>query len=71
MKREQALRLNRPLARCNACNRRMITAGFGSLDRLDRELAGEYVSRTLAQVGLRAGDIVSGGNRHRRLLEAA
>jgi hypothetical protein len=74
-RRENALRLNRPPARCAACNRRMVTAGFGSLDRLDRGLAGGYTNLTLSQIGLRAGDIITGGDqRHRiqhRLLEAA
>jgi hypothetical protein len=74
-RRERALRLNRPAARCPACNRRMVTAGFGALDRLDRELAGAYANLSLAQIGLRTGDIVTGGDQHRRiqhrLLEAA
>lgn len=69
--REKFLRLNRPLARCPACGRRMVSAGFGSLERIDSSLVGENTSLTLAQVGLRAGDIVSGDNRHHRLLEAA
>ena len=69
---EKSLRLNRPLARCPACDRRMVTAGFGSLDRIDSTLAGEYANFTLAQIGLRAGDIVSGNEaRHHRVLEAA
>lgn len=69
--REATLRLNRPLARCPVCDRRMVSSGFGSLDRIDSALAGEYSNLTLAQIGLRAGDIVSGGNRHHRILEVA
>jgi molybdopterin/thiamine biosynthesis adenylyltransferase len=73
--REESLRLNRPLARCPECNRRMVATGIGSLDRLDRELAGEFAHLTLAEVGLRVGDIISGGDRHHRIqhrmLEAA
>ncbi|MGA7342135.1 MAG: ThiF family adenylyltransferase [Terracidiphilus sp.] len=69
--REESLRLNRPLARCPACDRRMVSSGFGALERLDAALAGEYSGLTLAQIGLRAGDIVSGADRHRRILEAA
>ena len=69
--REESLRLNRPLARCAACDRRMASAGFGARERLDATLAGEYSGLTLAQIGLRAGDIVSGADRHRRILEAA
>jgi hypothetical protein len=49
----------------------MVSSGFGSLDRIDSALAGEYSNLTLAQIGLRAGDIVSGGNRHHRILEVA
>jgi molybdopterin/thiamine biosynthesis adenylyltransferase len=64
---EKQLRLNRPLARCPACNRRMASSGFGSLERLDRRFAGEFASLTLAQAGLRAGDIVSGGGQHHRI----
>jgi molybdopterin/thiamine biosynthesis adenylyltransferase len=68
---QKSLRLNRPLARCPACDRRMVTAGFGSLDRIDSALVGEYADLTLAEIGLRAGDIVSGGARYRRIQEAA
>jgi hypothetical protein len=68
---EKSLRLNRPLARCSACNRRMVSSGFGSLDRIDSSLVGEYANLTLAQIGLRAGDIVSGNARHHRIQEAA
>jgi molybdopterin/thiamine biosynthesis adenylyltransferase len=68
---EKALRLNRPLARCSVCNRRMVSAGFGSLERLDAELAKEFSDFTLAQIGLRTGDIVSCGKWHHRELEAA
>jgi molybdopterin/thiamine biosynthesis adenylyltransferase len=68
---EKSLRLNRPLARCSPCNRRMVSPGFGSLERLDSESAGEHCDLTLAQIGLRAGDIVSSGNRHYRISEAA
>lgn len=70
-RKETSLRLNRPLARCRACNRRMVSAGFGSLDRIDSSLVGEFASLTLAQIGLRAGDIVSGNARHHCILEAA
>ena len=31
--RQKSLRLNRPLARCPACDRRMVSSGFGSLER--------------------------------------
>ncbi len=72
---QKLLRLNRPLARCPACDRRMVSSGFGSIQRLDTGLAEEYRNLTLAQIGLCAGDIVSGGSLqhriHHRLLEAA
>jgi ssDNA-binding Zn-finger/Zn-ribbon topoisomerase 1 len=67
---EESLRLNRPLERCPACNRRMVSSGFGSLERLSPEVAKEHFHLTLAQIGLRVGDIVSSGNRHRRIVEA-
>ena len=69
--KEVGLRLNRPLARCAGCGRRMASDGFGARECLDSTLAGEYGGLTLAQVGLRAGDIVSSGERHRLLVEAA
>ena len=68
---EKSLRLNRPLARCPVCRRRMVSAGFGLLERIDSTLVGDSAALTLAQVGLRAGDIVTGNDRHHRLLEAA
>jgi hypothetical protein len=68
---EKAMRLNRPLARCSVCNRRMVSAGFGSLERLDAESAKEFSDFTLAQIGLCVGDIVSCGKWHHRELEAA
>jgi hypothetical protein len=49
----------------------MVSAGFGSLERLDAEFAKEFSDFTLAQIGLRAGDIVSCGKWHHRELEAA
>jgi hypothetical protein len=70
-RQEKSLRLNRPPARCPTCDRRMVTAGFGLLDRIDSALVEEYAGLTLAQIGLRTGDIVSGGAQHRRIQEAA
>jgi molybdopterin/thiamine biosynthesis adenylyltransferase len=68
-RRVQSLRLNRPLARCPVCNRRMASSGFGSMERLNPESAGEFCDLTLAQAGLRAGDIVSSGRRHHQIME--
>jgi molybdopterin/thiamine biosynthesis adenylyltransferase len=68
---EHSLRLNRPLARCSVCGRRMASSSFGSLESLNQETAGEFAELTLAQIGLRAGDIVSSGKCEHRLLEAA
>jgi hypothetical protein len=45
----------------------MVSSGFGSLQRIDASLVGEYANLTLAQVGLHPGDIVSSGNRHRHI----
>jgi len=67
----EGLRLNRPLPRCPECNRRMVTAGFGALERLDSTSANGSSQLTLAQIGLLPGDIVSCGTRHRRIVEAA
>ncbi len=69
--RENAPRLNRPLARCAKCNRRMAPTGYGPLERLEPRFAGDYLGLTLGQIGLRAGDIVTSGGRHRLLMEAA
>jgi adenylyltransferase/sulfurtransferase len=69
-RRENSLRLNRPLARCPACGRRMATPGFDAHDRLDAGLGAEYRALTLAQVGLRADDLVSAGDWHYQLKEA-
>ncbi len=67
---ENAPRLNRPLARCSFCNRRMASSGFDSFEQLDPECADEFMDRTLANVGLRMGDVLSSGTR-RLLVEAA
>jgi molybdopterin/thiamine biosynthesis adenylyltransferase len=69
--REEAFRLNRPPARCPACGRRMVAPGFDARDRLDSSLSPEHRDLTLAQAGLRAGDVVSAGGWHYELLEAA
>lgn len=69
---EKSLRLNRPLARCPACGRRMVSPGFSSPELLDSGLAGEQRNLTLAQIGLRVGDdVVCSGDRHYRITEAA
>ena len=69
------LRLNRPLARCAACNRRMASAGFGARDFLDSALAAPFLDLnadlTLDQIGIHAGDMVSCGDGHRQIVEAA
>jgi hypothetical protein len=66
----KALRLNRPLARCCACGRRMVSSGFGSLENLNSETTKDFADLTLAQIGLRVGDIISSGNNNHWLLEA-
>jgi molybdopterin/thiamine biosynthesis adenylyltransferase len=69
--REPSLRLNRPLAHCPICSRRLIVPGFGSFDRIDPGRARGYEDLTLAQIGLRAGDIVSDGSRRYRCITEA
>jgi molybdopterin/thiamine biosynthesis adenylyltransferase len=69
--RQDSFRLNRPLARCPACARRMVDPGFGSCEHLDSNLPPEYRALTLAQAGLRHGDVISAGGWHYQLLEAA
>ena len=68
------LRLNRPLARCAACDRRMASSGFGAFDVLDSDLAAPFLQLnpglTLEQIGIRAGDIVSSSRGHRQIVEA-
>ena len=66
----RSLRLNRPLARCSACGRRMVSAGFDSLESLDATSAGEFSELTLTQIGLRAGDIISSGINQQWMMEA-
>lgn len=67
--------LNRPLARCAACNRRMASSGFGTRDFLDSALAAPFLHRnpdlTLDRLGIHAGDIVSCDRGHRQIVEAA
>lgn len=67
---EQSLRLNRPLAHCSACGRRMASLGFDALERLDADSAREFLDLTLAQIGLRDGDIISSGMNNHWHLEA-
>jgi hypothetical protein len=69
--RERTPRLNRPLARCSACGRRMASLGFGARPLLDCANASEFSHRTLAEIGLQAGDVVSSYGRHRMFTEAA
>lgn len=68
--RDAAPRLNRPLARCEFCHRRMAPAGFGSMARLDLNSGGAFLHRTLAEIGVRTGDILSGAGKHVLLAEA-
>ena len=74
-RRLEGLRLNRPAARCAECNRRMVSETFGTVEFLDREIASGSADLTLAQVGLRAGDMMTTGDQAHgarpRILEAA
>jgi len=68
---EGSLRLNRPFAHCIACGRRMASPGFDARDQLGSGLEADSRALTLAQVGLRAGDLVSAGDCHYELVEEA
>jgi adenylyltransferase/sulfurtransferase len=70
-RQENLFRLNRPLARCARCDRRMATTGFTAMDRLDATLPEEVRALTLAQIGVRTGDVVSAGDKHYVITEAA
>jgi hypothetical protein len=49
----------------------MVTTGFGGLERLDPNLPDEYRALTLAQIGIRVGDVVSARDKHYLITEAA
>ena len=67
--RFDGLRLDRPKSRCPKCGARMIAPAFAAMiDRLDTSLPPEYLDRTLAQIGLRAGDVVCGADQYYELL---
>ncbi len=74
-RRLAGLRLNRPAARCVECDRRMVSESFGNFNFLDSALASGSTDLTLAQVGLRAGDMITTGvevhDVRPRILEAA
>jgi hypothetical protein len=63
------LRLNRPKQRCPQCGARMIAPGFDALlEHLDASLPPEDLSRSLARVGLCAGDVVYGNDKQFELV---
>lgn len=63
------LRLDRPKARCPKCGARMIAPSFDAmLAQLDASLPPECQGRSLAQIGLCAGDVVCGGEKQFELL---
>ena len=68
---EGSLRLNRPLAHCVACGRRMASPGFDTRYQLGSGLEADSRALSLAQVGLRAGDVVTAGDCHYELVEEA
>lgn len=69
-RREDALRLNRPLAHCAGCGRRMVTPRFDTLDRLDSRLPAAHRDLTMKQAGLHADDVITAGDWHYQLKEA-
>ncbi len=74
-RRLEGLRLNRPAARCAECDRRMVSETLGTVDFLEVALARGFTDLTLAQVGLRVGDMITTGEQGHdlrpRILEAA
>jgi molybdopterin/thiamine biosynthesis adenylyltransferase len=70
-RRDDAPRMNRPVARCPECKLRMTPANFGYLDHLDPVNAADFSNLTLSTIGFCAGDIVSCYGRHWVLQEAA
>jgi molybdopterin/thiamine biosynthesis adenylyltransferase len=74
-RRQEGLHLNRPPARCAECDRRMVSESWGTHSFLDDSLASRSANLTLAQVGLRAGDMITTGDEGHdvrpRILEAA
>ncbi len=70
-RQESSFHLNRPLMRCAQCGRRMVTPGFGARERLDSSLPEEYRSLSLAEIGVRAGDLVTAGARHYQIMEVS
>jgi molybdopterin/thiamine biosynthesis adenylyltransferase len=66
--RQVGLRLTRPSARCTKCGGRMVTPDYEVLEQLDATLPQEYLGRTLAQVGIGPGDVLSGGDKHYKIM---
>jgi hypothetical protein len=68
---EHRMRLNRPLARCPECKRRLAPVGAGPVERLEPKHAGSFLAMTLGDMGLEAGDIVSCSRGQLELTEEA
>lgn len=66
---DDGLKLNRPLKTCLSCRRRMVPPGFDARTSIDSNLPDEYRRLTLAQIGLRLGDVITCGERHFVLAE--
>ena len=65
------LRLDRPQARCPVDGARMTAPDFsGLLDRLDHQLPPELQGLSLAQIGLRAGDVIRGAEKTFEILQS-
>ncbi len=64
-RRRVGLRLLRPRAPgCPECGRTLVAPGSDRLVRLDASLPARWLSRSLASLGLRAGDVFGGGDRY-------
>ena len=63
--RHDGLHLDRPKGRCVMCGARTIAPSFDAMyERIDNSLPQECLERTLAQVGLRVGDVVCGDEKN-------
>jgi molybdopterin/thiamine biosynthesis adenylyltransferase len=64
----EGLHLDRAL-RCRKCGDRMLSPGFDLLPDLDLSLPDECLNRSLAEIGLRHGDVIDAGDRQFEIVE--
>ena len=56
--------LNPSFRQCSACGKPMVTPGFDVVESLSRDLPTEVLGMSLADAGLRYGDVVQSGDRY-------